>query len=155
MRSIKASGHGSNSGALRSETHARVSSCKSRVSRGIAWLSTSAKMSSISIESVFLPSLTELLNQQLHKHTLASMLRNWCRAKNGDSLTDLPRPSALTVLRIDATETPKVFLLYQSTVKRLYKAKFLIYSRVSYQRLPKIMICLFFIGGGRYLDKVE
>lgn len=68
-------------------------------------------MSSISIESVFLPSLTGLLNQQLHKYTLANRLRDWCHAKNGDSLTDLPRPSALTVSRIDATETANVFSL--------------------------------------------
>ena len=53
-RSIKASGHGSISGALRSVTHARVSSCRSRVSRGTAWLSTSAKISSMSIELLFI-----------------------------------------------------------------------------------------------------
>ena len=64
VRSIKASGHGSISGALRSVTHALVSSCRSRVSRGTALLSTSAKMSSISIESAFLPLLTRLLNHE-------------------------------------------------------------------------------------------
>ena len=57
VRSIKASGHGSISGALRSVTHALVSSCRSRVSEGTALLSTSAKMSSISIESAVLPLL--------------------------------------------------------------------------------------------------
>ena len=62
IRSIKASGHGSISGALRSVTHARVSSCRSRVSRGTAWLSTSAKMSSMSIKFSVHPSLTGLLH---------------------------------------------------------------------------------------------
>ena len=48
-RSINASGHGSISGALLSVTQARVNSCRSRVSCGIALPSTSAKMSSMSI----------------------------------------------------------------------------------------------------------
>lgn len=74
IRSIKASGHGSISGALRSVTHARVSSCKSRVSRGTAWLSTSAKMSSISIESTVLPLLIGLLDQELQDRTLSRSL---------------------------------------------------------------------------------
>ena len=49
-RSISALGHGSISGALLSATHARVSSCRSRVSWGIAWPSTSARISSMSID---------------------------------------------------------------------------------------------------------
>ena len=73
IRSINASGHGSNSGALRSVTHARVSSCRSRVSRGIASLSTSAKMSSMSIECAVFPSSIELLNQELHKRTVLNV----------------------------------------------------------------------------------
>lgn len=75
IRSIKASGHGSISGALRSVTHARVRSCRSRVSRGAAWLSTSAKMSSISIESAVLPLLTGLLDQDLQDRTLSRSLK--------------------------------------------------------------------------------
>ena len=47
---MSALGHGSISGALLSVTHARVSSCRSRVSSGIAWPSTSARISSISID---------------------------------------------------------------------------------------------------------
>ena len=73
-RSIKASGHGSISGALRSVTHARVISCRSRVSRGNAWLSTSAKMSSMSIEFAVYPSLTGPLYGKSHYCTLSDLL---------------------------------------------------------------------------------
>ena len=74
IRSIKAFGHGSISGALRSVTHARVSSCRSRVSRGMAWLSTSAKMSSISIEFAVLPSLTGPPDQKSQHRTVPNLL---------------------------------------------------------------------------------
>ena len=74
IRSIKASGHGIISGALRSVTHARVKCCRSRVSLGTAWLSTSARMSSISIDSAVLPLLIWMLDRELHKRTLSSSL---------------------------------------------------------------------------------
>ena len=77
-RSIKASGHGSISGALRSVTHARVRSCRSRVSRGTAWLSTSAKMSSMSIEFAVHPSLTGPLYQRSHYCTLSDLVNGSC-----------------------------------------------------------------------------
>ena len=42
-----------------------------------------------------------------------------------DSLTDLPRPSALTVSRIDATETANVFSLPVYSEKGLYSSSIL------------------------------
>jgi hypothetical protein len=48
-RSMRSLGHGSISGATRSATQHRVSSCRSRVSRGVASTATSARRSSISM----------------------------------------------------------------------------------------------------------
>jgi hypothetical protein len=48
-RSMRSLGHGSISGATRSATQHRVSSCRSRVSRGVVSTATSARRSSISI----------------------------------------------------------------------------------------------------------
>lgn len=75
IRSINASGHGNISGALRSVTHARVTSCRSRVSGGTAWSSTSAKMSSMSIDSAVLPLSIGPLDQELQDCTLLRSLK--------------------------------------------------------------------------------
>ena len=153
-RSIKAFGHGSISGALRSVTHARVSSCRSRVSRGIAWLSTSAKMSSMSIEFAFHPSLTGPLYRISHYCTLSDLLSGNCchKSKIIDCETvQLQCRGALTTLRTGAKQIAETISLpkgYQSTEQACLNVGLILLKEVTSRVISKIIICCFIRGRG-------
>ena len=144
-RSIKASGHGSISGALLSVTHTRVNSCRSRVSRGNAWLSTSAKISSISIENMLFS----------HYYTLRSPIESFIAYTVRVVEWTVPQRNWISASRSfwHALQLGQQSIGNIST-SIIHTFTGLTFSRLSLQGMSKIMMCCF-ICGKEYLHKAE